>query len=386
MPGYNLAAQHNCFAGILHAMRQSSQYLSIAIAGVMFSAVAATLGCGTTRSSDTARTATEQLLISDAIDRAVQTINVQSLAGQSVYLDDSRLGDVIDRNYLVSTLRQHLLASGCALRTERDQADFIVEARAGAIGTDRNDLLFGIPSMNVPQILPMQPMPAAIPEVPFAKRRDQRGIAKIAVFAYHRETGMPVWQSGIAHQESSANDVWILGAGPFQRGTIYEGMEFAGKSLNPDEDNKLTNSPAHSPAVELERETTFADPGQFAKNMAAATEPSVAVAAHEEEAAASNATEPAPLASENAQPISLPSPTASALQATDHSAPATTPSESAELRQLMSAPRPNGDLSGLTARFYELPPARQTGMLNVKPLIPKPVDPIPLPQPRFDSP
>ena len=69
-----------------------------------------------------------------------------------MFLDDSRLGDVVDRNYLISTLRQHLLASGCQLRDKRDQADFIVEARAGAIGTDRNDLLFGVPSMNVPQI------------------------------------------------------------------------------------------------------------------------------------------------------------------------------------------------------------------------------------------
>ena len=114
-------------------------------------------GCGTTRSTDTNRTATEQLLISDAIDRAVQSIQLQTLAGQTVYLDDSRLGEVVDRNYLVSTLRQHLLASGCQLRAERDQADFIVEARAGAIGTDRNDLLFGVPSMNVPQIMPVQP-------------------------------------------------------------------------------------------------------------------------------------------------------------------------------------------------------------------------------------
>ena len=39
-----------------------------------------TAGCGTTRSSDTNRTATEQLLISDAIDRAVQSINLQPLA------------------------------------------------------------------------------------------------------------------------------------------------------------------------------------------------------------------------------------------------------------------------------------------------------------------
>jgi hypothetical protein len=246
-------------------------------------------GCGTTRSTDTTRTATEQLLISDAIDRAVQTVNLQTLAGQSVYLDDSRLGDVVDRNYLISTLRQHLLASGCALRAERDQADYVVEARAGAIGTDRNDLLFGVPSMNVPQILPVQPVPAAIPEIPFAKRRDQRGIAKIAVFAYHRETGRPVWQSGLAHQESSANDVWILGAGPFQRGTIYEGTAFAGKSLGHDDDDaKEGQGVRRRPPVEIARESVFTTPQQLAAKQSptpASNEQAVVQAAHQEPAA-----------------------------------------------------------------------------------------------------
>lgn len=184
--------------------------------------VLALAGCGTTRSTDSMRTATEQLLISDAIDRAVQTIDFGPLSGQTVYLDDSKLADVVDKNYLVSTLRQHLLASGCTLKDQRDAADFVVEARAGAIGTDRNDLLFGIPATNVPQVVPLQGVPAAIPEVPLAKRRDQRGVAKISMFAYHRATGRPVWQSGLASRESSSNDVWLFGAGPFQYGSILE--------------------------------------------------------------------------------------------------------------------------------------------------------------------
>ena len=89
--------------------------------------------------------------------------------------------------------------------------------------------------MNVPQIPLVQPVPAVIPEIPIAKRKDQRGIAKIAVFAYHRQTGSPVWQSGLVHEESTSNDVWILGAGPFQRGTIYAGTEFAGNAISSEE-------------------------------------------------------------------------------------------------------------------------------------------------------
>src|SRR4029079_8436548 len=117
-------------------------------------------GCGTTRVTDTNRTATEQLLVSDAIDRALQSINLQTLAGQTVFFDESKLADVVDKNYLTSSLRQYLLANGCNLGDKREDADFVVEARADALGTDRSDLLFGLPSMNVPQIALVQPVAA----------------------------------------------------------------------------------------------------------------------------------------------------------------------------------------------------------------------------------
>ena len=171
---------------------------------------------------------------------------------------------MVDKNYLISSLRQYLLASGCKLREKREDADFIVEARAGAVGTDRSDLLFGLPSMNVPQIALVQPVAAVIPEIPIAKRKDQRGIAKIAVFAYHRQTGAPVWQSGLVHEESSANDVWILGAGPFQRGTIYSGTEFAGAAIR-GEESKDKSGPHRLPPVDLVHENMFKSPQQFAK-------------------------------------------------------------------------------------------------------------------------
>src|SRR5437879_2906368 len=89
-------------------------------------------GCGTTRSSDTNRTATEQLLVSDAVDRAVQSLQVQTLSGQTVYLDETKLNTVVDKDYLISSLKQHLLANGCLLRDRKDEAEFVVEARAGA--------------------------------------------------------------------------------------------------------------------------------------------------------------------------------------------------------------------------------------------------------------
>jgi len=212
-------------------------------------------GCGTTRTSNTLRTATEQLLISDAIDRAVQEINFSPLAGKEVFFDERHLYDVVDDAYLISTLRQHLLASGCILKDDREQATFIVEPRAGAIGTDNHDLLFGVPQTNIPQFTLLAALPPAIPEIPIAKRRNQRGVAKIAVFAYHRESGEPAWQSGLVSSESTSNDIWILGAGPFKRGTIHEGTVFAGDKITKPKFGRHNDAPEQM--VQLRQEAIF---------------------------------------------------------------------------------------------------------------------------------
>jgi hypothetical protein len=187
-------------------------------------------GCGTTRLTDTLRTGTEQLLVSNAVDQAVSQLDFHPLAGKTVYLDGQYLEGVIDRGYLTSSLRQHLVASGCHLQEDRTKANYVVEVRSGGVGTNRSALLVGIPQMNVPTFVPGQP--SSIPEIPFAKKTDQEGIAKIAVFAYNRLSGEPIWQSGVVQAISTSKDTWVLGAGPFQQGTIRKGLEFAGQPIS----------------------------------------------------------------------------------------------------------------------------------------------------------
>jgi hypothetical protein len=189
---------------------------------------ASAAGCGTTKWSDTARTATEQMLISTAVDRAVDHMNFRPLAGKSVFFDTTYLSGIVDQNYLVGTLRQHMLSQGCILKVDRDQADYVVEARAGAVGTDHHDVLIGVPAISVPTGGMVAGVPSAIPEIPFAKTTDQRGVVKLAAFAYNQRTGQAVWQSGVIPVVSNAKDTWFLGTGPFQRGTIYDGTHFAG--------------------------------------------------------------------------------------------------------------------------------------------------------------
>jgi hypothetical protein len=223
--------------------------------------IIALAGCGTTRWTDTSRTATEQMLISDAMERSVSRIDFRILDGQTVYLDTTYLSGVTDKDYLMSTLRQHMVASGCTIKDKKEEADYIVEARAGAVGTDRHDLLFGIPSVNLPWT-PVQGTPAAIPEIALARRTDQKGVVKLAVFAYQRATGEPVWQSGVDSIASNAQNSWLLGMGPVQRGTIYDKAQFAGSDFHvPIFGHKDQEEPR---TVRVTRETTFNYPHRFA--------------------------------------------------------------------------------------------------------------------------
>ncbi len=200
--------------------------LAVFVVGVLFG------GCGSTRWTNTSRTATEQLLLSDAMDRAVSQIDFRALAGRTVYLNTESVNSLTDAPYLVSTFRQQLLASGCIMKEKREEADYVVEVRAGAVGTDQHDILFGIPATQLPSIVPLNGVPTSIPEIPLIKKTHQRGVVKIAVFAYNRNTGRPAWQSGVVAAESKARSTWFFGAGPFQQGNIYEGTTFAGSKVD----------------------------------------------------------------------------------------------------------------------------------------------------------
>ena len=193
--------------------------------------VVAAQGCGTTRMSDTLRTGTEQILLSAAIDRAVSEMDLGVMEGKDVYFDPQYLRGVSDEGYIISSIRQRLLAEGVFLKSTRDEATYVVEARAGAVGTNRQDVLIGIPQTALPAGALAAGAPSVIPEIPLAKKTHQKGVAKIAVFAYNQVTGQALWQSGASPITADARDTWVFGTGPFQRGSIYAGSNFMGQRM-----------------------------------------------------------------------------------------------------------------------------------------------------------
>ena len=193
-------------------------------------------GCGATKSY----TATEQLLMSDAVDATVAKLDFEPLTAKKVYLDTTFLKTqksplLIDSDYVISSLRQQMMAAGVQLVENREESDLIAEARMGALGLDGHNVTYGLPASNVlstaTSAFASAPVLPTIPEISIARREAKSGAAKLAVFAYERETREPFWQSGIARSSSNARETWFLGVGPFQSGTIYNGTRFAGDKL-----------------------------------------------------------------------------------------------------------------------------------------------------------
>jgi hypothetical protein len=122
-----------------------------------------------------------------------------------------------------------MLANGALLQDDKARAEIVVDLRIGALGTDRHSMLVGTPAVQLPSVVPG--LPTNIPEIALMKKNDQRGVAKIAVFAYNRITGRALWQSGIAESVSREHDTWFMGAGPFSHGTIRKEVELAGEPL-----------------------------------------------------------------------------------------------------------------------------------------------------------
>ena len=188
-----------------------------------------TAGCGTARTTDSTRTATEQLLISDAVDRALEKMSFQQLSGYSVFLDTQRVEGVADKDYVIGAVREKLAAEGAALRAERSEADVIVELFVGALGTNRYEWFMGIPQVTLPPgALPTIPF---LPELPVVKEIKQQGVAKIEAFAYDAETGMFIAHSGSQRSGTNNKSVYFLGLGPFESGTVTDRIKLAGSPL-----------------------------------------------------------------------------------------------------------------------------------------------------------
>jgi hypothetical protein len=99
-------------------------------------AVLALAGCTTVRSTEPNQTATEQLLITTAIDHAAAELKPAIPTGSKVFVDPQYFDAAGDSapypKYAMGAVRDELLQEGAHLVADRKSADIVVEPRSGA--------------------------------------------------------------------------------------------------------------------------------------------------------------------------------------------------------------------------------------------------------------
>lgn len=152
-------------------------------------ACALVCGCATPVETRPGRTATEQLLVSHAAERAAKQLALPIPAGAAVFLDTVNfIGEGAD--YAQSAVREGLLSRGATLALSREKADIIVEIRMGALSIDQISRVLGVPSLQLP--ISSTFTVVTIPELSIYSRKDRTGVAEFSAFAYDARTGRPI--------------------------------------------------------------------------------------------------------------------------------------------------------------------------------------------------
>jgi len=153
------------------------------------------------------RSATEQLLLSTAADRAMQSVPLTAFSGKKVFVDATYF-DSYDAKNALGTVRDALNSAGAFLVPAMSNAEYVVEARSGALSIDFTDFLLGLPNTGLP-------IPLAgtfnIPEIDLYKSQVQISRAKIALLAYARTTGEHYFSSGPMVGKSYNKNYKLLG-------------------------------------------------------------------------------------------------------------------------------------------------------------------------------
>jgi hypothetical protein len=152
------------------------------------------IGCSTTDRISSPRSAWEQILSTEAIDRAMAQIEWPELPGRTVFVSlgapDEGISSPTDREYLKRVVQVALADRGALIVTEYDQAELTLVVLVGAMGLDIGGRFLGLTGTSGGFI------PITIPELPLYKKTRRQGFTKTEIALVDHKNGAVIHRSG----------------------------------------------------------------------------------------------------------------------------------------------------------------------------------------------
>ena len=179
-------------------------------------------GCSTRTVSNTPRTAIEQMLLSTAVDAALEKFELDEARGKKVYIDLANLSGP-DSAYMKVAVRGRFAEIGAILASTADDADLTAEVASGCLGTEYKSFIIGIPSIPVPG----SGIPT--PEASVFRSVEQTGIMKFLIFVHAKGKFVALEQY---YAKSDREESFFLWHRSQQKDNIRESWEKADAKIS----------------------------------------------------------------------------------------------------------------------------------------------------------
>lgn len=141
-----------------------------------------------------------QQLVMRSLERALAGLDIERLKSQTVMVEVYQHAgpEPMIREFVVTWLRAR------GVRTVTQSPDLKVKAFAGALGTDNDQALFGIPAFQAPLVNIL------VPEIAFFKWQRNRGVAELRLYEFDGKTDAFVNASPVATGRAKFDKYTIL--------------------------------------------------------------------------------------------------------------------------------------------------------------------------------
>jgi hypothetical protein len=194
-------------------------------------ALALATGCTSVTVTGTPRTGTEQLMLTGTFDDALYHVDFSPLAGSKVFLDTQYV-TIVDKDWVISSIRRTMAEQGILLESNKDKATVIVEAAFGAYGTDQRDRKFGLPGISLtPSLTTGAAMSTGSSNsLNFSETNQQDAVIKARMFAYEAKTGRLMWETAPLYNAQGVRDHFVIGSGPYRLSSRPEVQQYPSES------------------------------------------------------------------------------------------------------------------------------------------------------------